>query len=461
MPGTVIARRWGRHRATMAAFACCRGMFSEPMLSRWCRTIVMATLAATCSRAHPPPVEPEAGQRFAGATDGVWYWRLPERPDGTRPVQSWSGAGTGPEGEIYIGGMDHATNTALYRLEPGGDAAPGATLRYVGDARSASRAAGNWRPAEVAEKFHTRPAWDGSRVYVATLSHSNLDDGYRQRRGFHWYAYDTGRDAFQDLSAGEPGGVAAPEVGVVSIVADRRRHLIYGVSQPTGDLYRYDIAAGRTTRLGRPAYGRPYVYVGRALWLDRQGRLYLTAGNPATTPAAGGPYDPAIFDHVHRFDPATGRFEELETWRLRETCAVDAAQCFPTAGLCYLCDNAGNVYRFAEHGPDGPAWSHVGSIDPGAGRNWLFQVSPRGEEAYLLATEGRFFAMDLPSGRISRHLDLFALEPSLRGLQLYGYDAWDRQGRFYFAAFGRPSAAFDARLVAIDPARFLAAAPTP
>jgi hypothetical protein len=89
----------------------------------------------------------------------------------------------------------------------------------------------------------------------------------------------------------------------------------------------------------------------------------------------------------------------------------------------------------------------------------VFQVSPRGDEAYVLTTEGRFYVMDLPSGRVSRQLDLFALEPSLRGLQLYGHDAWDGHGRFYFAAFGRPWAWFDARLVAIDPARLLAAVP--
>jgi hypothetical protein len=431
------------------------------LLSRCCKAALVATVVVACGGADPPTAEPAAGRRLAGATDGVWYWRLPVGPDGTRPVQSWSGAGAGPAGEIYVGGMDHATNAALYRLAAGGAAAPGATLRYVGDARSASMAAGNWRPGEVAEKFHTRPARVGPRVYVATLSYSTLDDGYRQRRGFHWYAYDPGRDAFQDLSAGEPHGVAAPEVGIVGIVADPRRGLIYGASQPTGDLYVHDIAAGRTTRLGRPDYRRPYVYVGRAPWLDRRGRLYFTAGNPAMTRAGGGPYDPAIFGHVHRYNPATRRLEELRTWRLRQTRAIDAAQCLPALGLCYLSDNAGNVYRFAERGGGEPGWSHVGSIAPDAGISWVFQVSPRGERAYLLTIQGDFFVMDLPSGRISRRLDLFALEPSLRGLQLYGHDAWDRHGRFYFAAFGRPWAGFDTLLVAIDPARLLAAASSP
>jgi hypothetical protein len=66
--------------------------------------------------------------------------------------------------------------------------------------------------------------------------------------------------------------------------------------------------------------------------------------------------------------------------------------------------------------------------------------------------------MDLRTGRITSALDFFELEPSCGGSQLYGFDAWDGNGRFYFAAFGRPGAPFNARLVAIDPDRLIAAA---
>jgi hypothetical protein len=394
----------------------------------------------------------------AGASDGVWYWVLPDTPGGTRPIQSWSGAGAGPGGEIYVAGMDHANNSALYRLRAGDANAPGSALRYVGDARSASRAARNWLPGEVAEKFHTRPTWHGSRVYVANLSHSTLDDGYKRRRGFHWYAYDPDADSFSDLSASEPGGVAGQQVGIVSIAVDGVRNLIYGVSQPTGVLFVHDIAAGSTTELGRPDYQRPYVYVGRAMWLDRNGRLYLTAGNPGTGPAGGGPYDPAIFGHVRYYDPVTRAFGELRAWKLRDSRSVDAARCFPAAGVCYLSDTRGNVHRFTEDGANGPSWTYVGSIDEGAGTTWVSQISSSRDKAYLLTTKGRFFVMDLSTGRISRRLDLFALEPDLSGLQLYGHDAWDGHGRFYFGAFGRPSASFNTRLVAVDPARLLEAA---
>jgi hypothetical protein len=76
--------------------------------------------------------------------------------------------------------MDHVSNSALYRLRAGNQA-----FTYVGDARSASEAAGNWRAGETAEKFHTRPTWHLGKVYIATMDYSRLDGGYLERRGFH------------------------------------------------------------------------------------------------------------------------------------------------------------------------------------------------------------------------------------------------------------------------------------
>lgn len=145
----------------------------------------------------------------AGRLDGIWYWTMPATPNGLVPSQSWSGAASAPGGDVYVAGMDHTTNSALYRLRRG-------VLSYVGDARSASEAEGNWQDDEVAEKFHTRPAWHDGRVYVATLNSSTLDAAYLGLRGFHWYAYDVAANRFVDLSAAQPGGTAAPHGGLVS-----------------------------------------------------------------------------------------------------------------------------------------------------------------------------------------------------------------------------------------------------
>src|SRR5918912_515799 len=122
----------------------------------------------------------------AGAVPGLWYWELPDMPNGFHPTQSWSGAGSAPDGAIYVGGMDHTHDAALYRLAPGGNASvPALTLTYVGDAESASEAAHNWKKVEYAEKFHTHPTWYNGRVYVASLNYSPLDSKYLGTPAFH------------------------------------------------------------------------------------------------------------------------------------------------------------------------------------------------------------------------------------------------------------------------------------
>jgi hypothetical protein len=72
--------------------------------------------------------------------------------------------------------MDHVTNAALFRLAAGTD-----RFVYVGDARSASEAAANWKPGETAEKFHTRPTWhDGKVGFVAKIRSRRAKAGSRR-----------------------------------------------------------------------------------------------------------------------------------------------------------------------------------------------------------------------------------------------------------------------------------------
>jgi hypothetical protein len=53
------------------------------------------------------------------------------------------------------------------------------------------------------------------------------------------------------------------------------------------------------------------------VWLDRTGRVYFTAGNDNDAYYAA-PYDPAIFNHVYYYDPATKSFGEKKTWALHD-----------------------------------------------------------------------------------------------------------------------------------------------
>ncbi len=419
-------------------------------------------LALACLVVTPAMAAAPAAQRVAGSKPGLWYWTLPTTPNLLRPVQSWSGAAGAPNGDIYVAGMNHVDNAALYRLLPtGGDATkPGLTLRYVGDAKAASQVAGNWQPAEPIEKFHTQPVWQGTGVYVANDNYSLLDSGYLGRRGFHWYGYDWTTGKFRDLSATEPGGVGAAHGGLLSLAVDRGRNRIYGAATPTGDIYAYDIGSATTTLLGRPDYRRPYVYAGRAMWTGSDGRLYFTAGSNGGGAKYGSPYNPAIFNHVHYYDPVSG-FGEEKAWALHDQRAIDAAQCFGNPRTCYLMDNVGHVYRYAESKAAPASWSYLGSIgqkqDEKYGYTWVFHVRADQKKAYILARRGQLFEFDLASGAAKPIVNLYLHEPALKNLDLYGSNAWDAKGRFYFTAFPKPGfTPKNTKLVAIDPARFLA-----
>jgi hypothetical protein len=112
--------------------------------------------------------EAEVGRR--GKLDGVWQWTLPDTPNGLRPTQSWHATGSSSDGDIYIAGMDHATNAALYRLKWRVD-----KLQFVGDARSASEAVKNWMPGrDSAESPHPPTLAQGQNL---RCNDGSLDPG--------------------------------------------------------------------------------------------------------------------------------------------------------------------------------------------------------------------------------------------------------------------------------------------
>jgi hypothetical protein len=343
--------------------------------------------------------------------------------------------------------MDHITNSAVYRLR-----SQEGTLQFVGDARSASEAVQNWMPGETAQKFHTRPLWHQGKVYVATMDRSSLNEEYLTRRGFHWYTYDPALNSFTDLSASEPGGSAVPHGNVVTLTSDPAHNVIYGAGVPTGEIYRYDVAHGRTEVLGRPnSYEQSYVYTGRVMWVDARGRLYFTASNSNS---------PSVHGHIHYYDPETG-FGERKDWPLQEGQALEVGQCLAGGRQCFFSDDKGHVYRFDD---DGPSWSYLGQIETGQTGVyiWLFAVTPDGTKAYTATSTSpqpseftSLYEFDLRTGSTQKLCTLAELDPALKHLHVHtGYDAWDNKGRFYFASSNGHQPVI---LTGIDPVRLKAA----
>lgn len=424
--------------------------------------LLIIFLAILCfkSACREPTIEKikaRRGQGLISRQNVSQHWQLPNTPNGLKPTQSWHATGSSPEGDIYVAGMDHLTNSALYRLAPNQ-----ATLRYVGDARSASEAANNWQLTETAQKFHTRPLWHKGKIYVATMDRSRLNEEHLSIRGFHWYVYDPIKERFIDLSALEPEGIAGQQASVVTITADPQLDVLYGFGVPRGEIYKYDVSLGQTENLGRSdVFDRRYLYSSRVMWVDSRSRLYFSAGNPDL-----GDYSPSTYAHIHYYDPASG-FGQMKNWKLQEPRALELGQCLPELKQCFFTDDRGHVYRFDEKIP---SWSYLGKVQTVPAKIWVFQVSADGQKAYVvtssLGPKTRFnpnqpnllYEFDLTTKTTRQLCSLAALDFKVAQFNRHtGYDAWDSNGRFYFSSFASKGneQAWEKNVVvsAIDPVR--------
>jgi hypothetical protein len=373
--------------------------------------------------------QPKTGG-YTGLLNGVKSWVLPNAPSGTRPDQAWHSVGSAPDGDIYISGHDHATNSMLYRLNQKDD-----TLRYVGDARAASQAVNNWNTGETCQKFHTRPIWLNGKVYVASLDRSTLDNAWQSTRGFHWYAYDIAQNTFTDLSASEPNGIGVAKLQLVSIQPDPKKNLKYGVTIPECKYVSYDIAAKKTTALGRPSqWTSPnYIYSDRVMFVDSRSRLYITAGNDRSQWNMGEPVN--IFNHVWYYDPASG-FGELTNFPLQGANCMEVGQWNREHTKWYGSDDHGHLYCFDDNGP---TWTYLGR--PGFDANikmWTIEVAPDGDKLYVGRCDNALGIWEFDiAAKTSRSVFSIGECDATAGNRAFltGYDTWDQAGNFYGAEF--------------------------
>ena len=386
-----------------------------------------------------------------GSTPGVRVWQLPDAPSGDRPDQSWLAIGSDPEGNIFVSGHDHVRNAMLYRLD-----VESGLLTWVGDARTASEAVDNWRLNETAEKFHTRPTYHDGRMYVATLDKSSIDDVFRATRGFHWYAYNLDDGSFVDLSVGEPDGVGAKQLQVVTIQSDMVNGRIYGITIPENKVLFYDVERGLTTVVGSPDEWSGYFYSNRFMWTDSRGALYLTGGTERSQWNQGE--DRSVLDVVWKFDPESG-FVRTE-FALQALAAIEVGQWDASRERLYVSDDMGHVYRFTDATGE---WDYLGRPEFPAGEGpsgfnkvWVFQLDPDEQTIYLGRSDNpgspnEIWQFDIGTGESSLLASLPELD-ALAGSEAFitGYDSWDSNGSFYISAFSMYDSE-NAYLVGINP----------
>ena len=379
---------------------------------------------------QPDPLSSQSDSARSGKIAGVNIWQLPNSPEGDRPDQCWLAVGSDASGEIYISGHDHQTNSMLYRMYQSDN-----TVRWIGDARTASEAANNWDNGETAEKFHTRPIHHDGQVYVATLDKSGMDDGFRTTRGFHWYSYKISQNRFYDLSATETNGVGAETLQLATIQIDPANNLLYGMSIPENNLVRYDIAAGTTTVLGKPDQWTGYFYTNRFMWVDSRGRVYITGGSSRNQWNRGESSD--VFDHVWYYDPVTG-FGELSEFELQGPNSMEVGQWDREHKNLYTSDDQGNIYRFNDAAA---SWTFLGRPDfSNSLKTWIFQLSADEQKIYIGLSDGSqpnaIYQYDIATGSSFELLKMTDLDDvAAAEAFITGYDSWDSKGSFYIASF--------------------------
>ncbi|MDA8943821.1 hypothetical protein N9I32_00475 [Porticoccaceae bacterium] len=384
----------------------------------------------TSNPPEPEPISVPYDTPSPGLLDGTSIWQLPNSPDGDRPDQCWLAVGSDADGEIYISGHDHSQNSMMYRLFQEDQ-----TLRYIGDARTASQAVNNWQNGETAEKFHTRPIHHNGQVYVATLDSSSMNNSYLNTRGFHWYGYDIEAEAFSDLSANEPNGVGGDHLQIVTIQKDSVNSLLYGMTIPENKLVQYEIETGQTTVLGKPSAWQGYFYSNRYMWVDSRGRVYISGGSSRNQWNQGESSN--VFDHIWFYDPDTG-FGELQNFALQGPNAMEVGQWERTNERLYVSDDQGHIYRFTDANA---SWEFLGR--PGFSsslKTWVFQLSADEEKIYIGLSDGNqpnaIYEYDIATGTSFELLKISDLD-SQAAVENFitGYDSWDSQGSFYISNF--------------------------
>ena len=384
----------------------------------------------TSNPPEPEPITVPYDTPSQGLLDGTSIWQLPNSPDGDRPDQCWLAVGSDADGEIYISGHDHSQNSMMYRLFQEDQ-----TLRYIGDARTASQAVNNWQNGETAEKFHTRPIHHNGQVYVATLDSSSMNNSYLNTRGFHWYGYDIESEAFSDLSANEPNGVGGDHLQIVTIQKDPVNNLLYGMTIPENKLVQYDIETGQTTVLGKPSAWQGYFYSNRYMWVDSRGRVYISGGSSRNQWNQGESAN--VFDHIWFYDPDTG-FGELQNFALQGPNAMEVGQWERSNERLYVSDDQGHIYRFTDANS---SWEFLGR--PGFSsslKTWIFQLSADEEKIYIGLSDGNqpnaIYEYDIATGTSFELLKISDLDNQAAVEDfITGYDSWDSQGSFYISNF--------------------------
>ena len=196
---------------------------------------------------------------------------------------TYNGISSASDGKIYYVLCSQLMDVAgqMYSFDP-----KSSQIEHLGDL---TEICGEKDMKVVAQgKSHVNYVESNGKLYFAThLGYYSIIDGmektgvptgdYKAYRGGHLLAYDMKTKTFEDL------GIGPNKEGIITMNMDAKRGLIYGLSWPTGYLFRYDVAKkemkdlGPFTGKGEDGKGTDFRVVCRSIAINPEdGAVYLT-----------------------------------------------------------------------------------------------------------------------------------------------------------------------------------------
>jgi hypothetical protein len=244
---------------------------------------LLATLVTLMSCSYKDPAQ--ASAKETGAQPGRLIARIHE--SGFPPSHdTYNGMGTGSDGRIYYVLCSELPDVGarMYVFDPATQ-----KVDLLGDLTEASGEKG--LNAISQGKSHVRFVEAAGKLWFATHIgfYSIIDDmekpgvppaGMKPYRGGHILAWDMTSHKFEDHGLA-PGGE-----GIITMNMDPKRMRVYGITWPTGIVFRYDVAKkewkelGRYFEQGENGKGATYRTVCRSLAVDPDdGSVYFSTGD--------------------------------------------------------------------------------------------------------------------------------------------------------------------------------------
>jgi len=240
--------------------------------------LFLGLIASSCNQGSNPDTEAQVVSTHDARIIATVYNSGFEHAHDT-----YNGISSASDGKIYYVLCSQLIDVAgqMYTFDP-----KAGKTEFLGDL---TEICGEKEMKVVAQgKSHVNFVESGGKLYFAThLGYYSIidgmektgipDKGYSAYRGGHVIVYDIKNKTFEDL------GIGPHNEGIITMNMDPVRGLIYGLTWPTGYLFRYDVARkemkdlGPFTGKGEDGMGENFRVVCRSIAVNTDdGSIYLT-----------------------------------------------------------------------------------------------------------------------------------------------------------------------------------------